>query len=269
MPRPRLNSRQRRWLNNFKSQYPWYQVREIRSDLDGDRIVLLEGTEDLPLPLVPEFVNAVAGYRLHTLEIKLRKYGDARYSSNDSFITIYPHCNIGEKQTNNQQFGQLSLPIPAAVLEVPQAINPVVVEWKPQQKVKPKPGIQLSLPVVGLEAKVFRLRQEKRPHLPPVSTQELLAEKVSTWSQRDRAEVELPQVMVDLLLAQGADDEEWQSAIDLFGVIGMPGAMSYIEAIPYLRKCKGKPISTAAASAAVVPELARAKTTNIAVKALS
>lgn len=268
MARPRLNKKQNGWLSKFLSEYPWYKLRQIRPDLDSDRIIVLEGTERLPLPLIPEFENAVAGYRLHTLEIKLRKYGDARYSSKHSCITVYPHCNIGKKHSSNQQFGQLSLPIPAAVLEVPQVVNPVIVTWIPKQKLKPKQGIQLSLPVMGLEAKVFELRQAKRPHRPPVSSQELLAEKVFYWSKRERKEVELPQVMVDLLTDQNADDDEWQSAIDLFGVVGLFGAMTYIEGIPYLRKTKGLPISTAAESAAV-PVVTKAHSNSVQVKVFS
>lgn len=268
MTRPRLNKKQNSWLNNFKSQYPWYKLREIRADLDNDRIVVLEGTKRLPLPLIPEFADAVAGYRLHTVKVKLRKYGDARYSSTHLHETVYPHCNIDQKFRDNQQFGQLSLSIPAAVLEVSQAVNPVIVTWKPKQKLKPKQGIQLSLPVTGLEAKVFELRQGKSPHLPPVSSQELLAEKVFYWSKRERKEIELPQVMVDLLHEQGADSEEWQSAIDLFGVTGLPGAMTYIEGLPYLRKTKGLPISTAAESA-VVPVVTKAKSNSVQVKVSS
>ncbi len=268
MARPKLNKKQRRWLNNFKSQYPWYKVRQIRADLDSDRIVVLEGTERLPLPIIPEFADAVAGYRLHTVKVKLRKYGDARYSSTHLYETVYPHCNIDQKLRDNQQFGQLSLPIPAAVLEVPLAVNPVIVMATPKQKLKPKQGIQLSLSVTGLEAKVFELRLGLSPHLPPVSTQELLAEKVFYWSKRERKEIELPQVMVDLLADQNADDEEWQSAIDLFGVVGLFGAMTYIEAIPYLRKTKGLPISTAVESAAV-QVVTKAKSDSVQVKVFS
>ncbi len=263
MTRPRLNKKQRRWLSKFLSEYPWYKLRQIRPDLDSDRIIVLEGTERLPLPIIPEFADARPGYRLHTLKVKLRKYGDVRYTIKHSYITVYPHCNINSRQqTNTQLLGQLSLPIPDAVLEVTKAVNPVVVEWKPKQKLKKKRGVQLSLPVTGLEAKVFELRQNKSPHLPPVSTQELLAEKVSTWSKRERKEIELPQVMVDLLHEQGADSEEWQSAIDLFGVVGLFGAMTYIEGIPYLRKTKGFPISTAAESAAV-PVVTKAKSNSV------
>lgn len=266
MARPRLNKKQRHWLNNFLSQYPWYEKRQIRADLDGDRIIVLEGTERLPLPIVPEFADAVAGYRLHTIKVKLRKYGDPRYTATHSYITVYPHCDLNSRQHSNTQLsGQMSLSIPDTVLELPQAVNPIIVTWKPKQKLKPKQGIQLSLPVTGLEAKVFELRQEKRPYLPPVSTQELLAEKVFYWSKRERKEIEVPQVMVDLLHEQGADSEEWQSAIDLFGVVGLPGAMIYIEGIPYLRKTKGLPISMAAESTAVAV-VTKAKATNVTVK---
>lgn len=158
---PQLNSKQRRWLSKFLSEYPWYELRKVREGLGGDRIVVLEGTERLPLPIVPEFVGALPGYRLHTLEVKLRKYGDSRLTAAHSCQTIYPYCDVEGQQKNTELLGQLSLPIPDAVLEIPQATNPVVVTWKPKQKVNPKPGIQLSLPVTGLEAEVYRLRQEK------------------------------------------------------------------------------------------------------------
>lgn len=265
----KLNPRQRRWLNNFLAEYPWYKLREIRSGLDSDRIVVLEGVERLPLPIIPEFADALPGYRLHTLEVKIRKYGDPRKTAEHSYTTVYPHSDLDSKTTKLEQKGQLSLPLPGIVLEVSEPANPVVVNWKPKQKAKPKQGIQLSLPVTGIEVKVFQLRQEKYPHLLPISSQELLAKKVNTWSQRDRTEVELPQVLIDLLMAVAADDDEWQSAIDLFGVIGLPGAILYVDGIPYLRKCSGKQISTAQASAAVVPSKAWSKATNVGVKAFN
>ncbi len=129
MARPRLNSKQRRWLSKFLSEYPWYEVREIRPGLDSDRIVVLEGTEQLPLPAVPEFASALPAYRLHSLEIKLRKYGDARKSAEYSCTTVYPHSALDSKTTTPELLGQLSLPIPAAVLEIPEPVNPVVVTW--------------------------------------------------------------------------------------------------------------------------------------------
>lgn len=266
MARPRLNPRQKKWVSNFLSEYPYYKLRGVHEGLSGDRYLLLDGTERLPLPFVPELVDAHPGYRLHTLRVQLRVYGDPRKTATHLYETVYPHCNIDQKLRDNQQSGQLSLSIPAAVLEVPLAVNPVIVNWKPKQKLKPKQGIQLSLPVTGLEALVFELRQGKRPYLPPVSSQEVLAEKVFYWSKRDRSEIELPQVMVDLLVSQNADDEEWESAIDLFSVVGLLGAMTYIEGIPYLRKTKGLPTSTAVESAAV-PVVTKAKATNVTVKA--
>lgn len=166
MTRPRLNPRQKKWLSKFLSEYPWFKLRQVHEGLSGDRYLLLEGIERFPLPLVSELVDAHPGYRLHTLRVQLRVYGDPRKTAIHLYETVYPHCNIDDKLIHNQQSGQLSLSIPAAVLEVPQAVNPVIVNWKPKQKLKPKQGIQLSLPVAGLEAKVFGLRLELRPYLP-------------------------------------------------------------------------------------------------------
>lgn len=252
MAKPRLNKPQKRWLQCFLSQYPYYKLCKILEGLSQDRILILEGREILPLPLIPEFIGASPSYRLHTLEVKIRVYGDARLSATHTVETIYPHCNIGAKITCNQTEGQLSLSL-ATALEIPPPINPVIVNWKPKGKAKAKSGIQLSLPVTGLEAKLFALRQQTRPHLPPISAQELAQEKVATWSARDRTEVELPLVIIDLLLAHNADEDEWQSAIDLFGVIGLAGVLRYIEGLPIFRQHLNKQVSTAKASAQVKP----------------
>ena len=203
MNNPRLNTRQKVWLKSFLSQYPYYKVRRITEGLSGDRYLLLEATEDLPLPLIPEFDGATSGYRTSTLKIQLRIYGDVRRTAIHNVKTVYPHCNIGDKLNSSTKEGQLSLSL-STVLDIPPPVNPVIVTWKPKGKARAKDGVQLSLPVTGLEAKLFSLRQQARPSLPPVSSQELLAEKVSTWNARDRKEVEVPQVIVDLLLAQNA-----------------------------------------------------------------
>lgn len=252
MANPRLNKRQRTWLNNFLAKYPYYELQRMYAGLDGDRILFLEGSETLPLPLIPEFVGAIPGYRLHTLQAKIRKYGDPRQTSLHEVTTVYPHCNIGDKITNIEREGQLSLSIPTA-LEIPEPINPVIVVQKPKGKARAKSGVQLSLPVTGLEAKLFALRQQARPHLPPISAQELAQEKVSTWSMRDRKEVELPQIVVDLLLAQNATEDEWQSAIDLFPYIGLSSTIGFVEAIPAFRQHLNKQVSMAAESAQVKP----------------
>jgi hypothetical protein len=249
---PRLNKPQKLWLKSFLSQYPYYKVRRITEGLSGDRYLLLEGTEDLPLPLIPEFNRATSGYRMHTLRVQLRIYGDVRRTSSHEFKTIYPHCAIGDKITTSVKEGQLSLSL-STVLDIPEPVNPVVVNWKPKRKAVAKLSIQLSLPVAGLAAKLFSLRQQARPHLPPVSSQELLAEKVRTWNARDRKEVEVPQVILDLFLAQNATEDEWESAIDLFGVIGLSSTINYIESLPVFRQHFGTTASTAAVSAKVEP----------------
>lgn len=265
MVNPRLNTRQKTWLKNFLAKYPYYKKQRIWEGLSGDRYLLLEGAERLPLPLIPEFVGASPGYRLHTLQVQLRIYGDPRKTSLHTVETVYPHCNIGDKITCNQTEGQLSLSLSTA-LEIPSPINPVIVTWKPKSKARAKSGVQLSLPITGLEAKLFALRQQARPHLPPISAQELAQEKVSTWSARDRTEVELPLVIIDLLRSHNADEEESQSAIDLFGVIGLASTINYVESLPVFRQHFNKPVSTAAASAAV-PVAEATKANNITVKA--
>ena len=254
MSNSRLNARQKVWLKSFLSQDPYYKVRRITEGLSGDRFLLLEKTEDLPLPLIPEFNEAISGYRMHTLRVQLRIYGDVRRTSTHEFKTIYPHCHIGDKITSNVKEGQLSLSL-STVLDIPPPVNPVVVTWKPKGKARAKIGTQLSLPLVGLEAKLFSLRQQARPHLPPVSSQELLAEKVLTWNARDCKEVEVPQVILDLLLAQSATTGEWESATDLFGVIGLSSTINYVESLPIFRQHFGKTASAAAASAQVQPSV--------------
>ncbi len=254
MANSRLNKRQKVWLKSFLSQHPYYKVRRITEGLSGDRYLLLEAMEDLPLPLIPEFDGATSGYRTSTLKIQLRIYGDVRRTAIHNVKTVYPHCNINDKITSSAKEGQLSLSL-STVLDIPAPVNPVVVTWKPKGKARAKDGTQLSLPVTGLEAKLFSLRQQARPDQPPASAQELLAEKVRTWNARDSREVELPQVILDLLLAQSATPDEWESAIDLFGVIGLASTINFIESLPVFRQHFNRAASTAAASLKVQPSV--------------
>lgn len=264
MTKPRLNPKQKAWLKTFLFRHPYYKLERVCEDLDG-RILVLSGTETLPLALIPEFAEAVPGYRTHTLRIKIRKFGDVKLTATHNVKTIYPHCHIDDKIATSVQEGQLSLSL-STVLNIPEPVNPIIITRKPKRKARVKVGIQLSLPITGLEAKLVALRQQARPHLPPVSSEELLAEKVKTWNARDRREVEVPQVILDLLLAQNATEDEWESAIDLFGVIGLASTIRFIEGLPELRQHFNKSASTAAASAAV-PVAEATKATNITVKA--
>ncbi len=149
----RLNPRQRSWLKSFLSQYPYYKLRRISEGLGGDRFLLLEGMESLPLPMIPEFAEATAGYQWHRLSVQIRVYGDARKTAIHNVSTVYPHCDIGDRMTDSNREGQLALSI-ATVLDIPAPINPVIVNWKPKGKARAKLGVQLSLPVSGLEAKL-------------------------------------------------------------------------------------------------------------------
>ena len=116
---------------------------------------------------------------------------------------------------------------------------------------------------------MFALRQSKRTPMPPVSSQELLAEKTATWDYSDNREVELPQVVIDLLLAHAANDEEWQNAIDLYPIVRLTSVMKYIDGLPSLRQYSGTPVSMAVVSAAVAGAHNKVKTTAVALKALS
>lgn len=94
MARPRLNPPQKAWLNKFLSEHPEYKLREVWSGLDGERHLLLEGLEWLPMPLISEFTNANPGYRWHTLTLQLRKFGDPRKTATHTYTTVYPHCDL-------------------------------------------------------------------------------------------------------------------------------------------------------------------------------
>ncbi len=83
----------------------------------------------------------------------------------------------------------------------------------------------------------------------------------SPWDWRNNTEVELPQVVIDLLLAQRANDQEWQNAIDLYQFVGLSSVMNYIDGLPSLRQYFGTTTATVARVSAAVAALAKAKTT--------
>lgn len=233
MSKARLNKKQQQWRDRFLTKYPYYRVRNIYEDLSGDRVILFEGTEHLVAPLVIDYEGEYPVWIHHKLKVKLRVFGDPRMSAD------YQWEIATSKDVWIPSSGQLVLPIEQA-LAIPKPTNPVIVAWKPK-KGREKKDIQLSMPVFGVEAELFQYRLKYHPHLPPTSSQEILAEKITTWSMRDRQKVELPQAIADVLRAMGANDEEWQDAIDLFGVAGMPCAMEYAQALPSFRRWKGQP----------------------------
>lgn len=233
MSKARLNKKQQQWRDRFLAKYPYYRIQNVYEDLDGDRIILFEGTEHLEVPLVIGYEGEYPVWIHHKLKVKLRKYGDPRYSADYQ-------CEIAtSKDVWKPKTGQLVLPIQQA-LAIPKPTNPVIVTWKPKKE-REKKDIQLSMPVFGVEAEVFKYRLKYRPHLTPTSSQEILAEKITTWSMRDSREVELPQAIADVLRFMYASDEEWQFAIDLVEVAGMPCAMEYAQALPSFRRWKGQP----------------------------
>lgn len=72
-------------------------------------------------------------------------------------------------------------------------------------------------------------------------------------------------MVVDLLLAQAATDDEWHNAIDLYQIVGLSAVMKYIDGLPSVRQY----FQTAGtvATAAVIPTQIKTKTTAVLVKA--
>jgi hypothetical protein len=81
MAKPKLNPRQKRWLNKFLKEHPEYKLREVWDGLGGDRYLRLEAIEWLPMPSILEFADATPGYRSSTLIAQLRKYFARKFST--------------------------------------------------------------------------------------------------------------------------------------------------------------------------------------------
>lgn len=252
MAKARLNKKQRNWVNKFLDEHPYLRVDDIYDTLaDNDRMVCFAGWQRLVCPNIPGYKGEYPAFLSHNLKVVLRKYGDPRKTSEHKVEVVYQEMD----STNPFQEEQISLQIASAINSIPKVNNPVIAVWKPSKPVAPKLGTQLSLPVSGIEAELFKLRQQKRPYLPPASSQEILAEKVLTWNARDKREVELPQVIIDMLNSQGANDAEWESAMDLYEIAGLSCAMDYAVGLPVFRRLKGQPeVSLVQQSASVQPE---------------
>ena len=87
-----LNTKQKLWLKSFLAQYPYYKLRRITEGLGGDRVLLLEGMESLPLPLIREFEGARSGYRFHTLSCN-RLLEKMYYFIDSISFTLFPIVN--------------------------------------------------------------------------------------------------------------------------------------------------------------------------------
>ncbi len=106
MAKPRLNKKQRAWLENFKQKHPGTRITNLYEGLSGDRIVTLEWTESLPKIQLPNITNSGSGWISHTLKAKLRVFGDLRHQAEYQYQVVYPHCEIDDntKQSSSRPF---------------------------------------------------------------------------------------------------------------------------------------------------------------------
>jgi hypothetical protein len=124
---------------------------------EGHRIVVIEWQTSIIPPLLSGKERG-GGWISHKLIVKLRVFGDPRYSGDYTTRITYPHCSIEEMQI--VQEGQLSLPISELAL-LPPCTNPVVVKYKPRNTKALRQAIQQSLPLFDASAKLHFIATEK------------------------------------------------------------------------------------------------------------
>lgn len=260
MTKAKLNKKQRSWRNKFISEHPNASVRAITADLSGSRILTIDWQEFIDIPKLQGCTDQGCGWIQHQLTVKLRVFGDARYTADHKAKVVYPHCHLNYRGIVLD--GQLSLPIPQ-LTEFPLPQNPVVVKHKKRQPRKPKPiSIQHRLPLDGIEARLLSIHLNKGHQLQ--SSQTLMAEKVSYWSLEQRRQINLPQAIIDLLTDAKSTHEEWENAVLLYQVAGLSGVLAFIEGLPIFRI--KTTISTVAESLSSHPLVKAKKVTTTRVK---
>lgn len=262
MTKAKLNKKQRAWRDKFLLEHPNASVRDIRADLSGDRILTIDWQESIDIPKFQGCTDQGCGWIQHQLTVKLRVFGDARYTANHAAKTVYPHCGLNYQRIVLD--GQLSLPIPQ-LAELPLPQNPVVVKYRKRQPRKAKLiSIQHRLPLDGIEARLFAIHLEKGHQLQ--SSQTLMAKKVSYWSLEQRRQINLPQAIVALLTETGATYEEWENAVLLYQVAGLSGVLAFVEGLPIFRKLNNTTASPVSKSLASHQLVKAEKVTKVSVK---
>lgn len=251
MPKPRLNKKQRKWVEKFKEYHPGTKISEIYEDLLGDRILILEWIEKLPQTLLPDCTDQGSGWIFHSLKVKLRIFGDPSYDAEHQYNTIYPHCDINYSIQLDKQ-GQFSLELPQLLnLKLPQ--NPVKLRAKRPlpNSVKHSKSLQLKLPISGIAFQLHQINLTKGGQI--TSEQELLLETVVYRNLDTGKEIHLPAAIIEILKNKQASPNEWENAIDLYQVAGAKGILAYLEGLDNLRqhfgtnqrlKVKSKEITT-------------------------
>jgi hypothetical protein len=228
--KPRLNKKQKDWVNKFIACRPHAKVTNIYEGLSGDRVVTIEWSEDSPLSILSAN-SYVRGQIFHQVRVKLRKFGDPRSSADYSYRIIAP-----QKHTTTYQLqGQLSLEIPQ-IYNVQTPNNPVLLPKKHCQERNKNPSktIQHSLPLSGITAQLHRINLSKTGEV--LSERELLSETVIYHDSATGLSIHLPAAVVAILQDKQASPKEWSDAIALYQVGGPTCVMQYLEGLDALRE---------------------------------
>ncbi|RUS92897.1 hypothetical protein DSM106972_097920 [Dulcicalothrix desertica PCC 7102] len=232
--KPKLNKKQRTWVEKFQEQHPGAKVKDIWQGLSGDRIVTIEWTEDLPVVQLPNSTDRGSGWIFHTLRVKLRVFGDPRCKPDYKYHIIYPHCTL-DVNVKLAPCGQLSLEISQLLnIEIPQ--EPVKIKSKrrlstPTKRQKPT---QLKLPLFNVAAQLHQINTSKGFEV--TSEQELLLETVVHHDLDTGNQIQLPAAVVSILKNKKASLQEWENAISLYQVAGSTALMTYLEGLDSIRQ---------------------------------
>lgn len=237
MAKPRLNKKQRAWLENFKQQHPGTRITNLYEGLSGDRVLTLEWTTSLPSIQLPHISDSGSGWIFHTLIVKLRVFGDLRHQAEHQYRIVYPHCQLdcNIKFSSN---GQLSLPF-GQLLNIPVPKTPVKFKPKKRRATYPKQHrpSQLKLPLFGVAYQLHQINLSQGCQV--TSEQELLLETVAHLDLETGKEIKLPAAIAKILNDKKASLKEWENAIALYQVAGPSGLTAYLQGLDSLRSYFG------------------------------
>lgn len=232
--KPKLNKKQRTWVEKFQEQHPGAKVKDIWEGLSGDRIVTIEWTEDLPVVQLQNSTDKGSGWIFHTLRVKLRIFGDPRCKPNYEYRIIYPHCALDE-DIKTAPCGQLSLEI-SQLLNIKLPQEPVKIKTKRRLStpIQRRKATQLKLPLFNVAAQLHQINTSKS--LEVINEQELLLETVVHHDLDTGKQIKLPAAIVSILKDKKASLQEWENAISLYQVAGSTALLTYLEGLDSIRQ---------------------------------
>ncbi|KYC34681.1 hypothetical protein WA1_50690 [Scytonema hofmannii PCC 7110] len=218
--KPKLNKKQRAWVNKFIASRPNSRLTNIIEGLSGDRIVIIEWWSRTNAVILDSH-TLIEGSLSYRIEVKLRRCGVPRHTAVFEYKIKQPE----KKSVPYHLWGQLSLYIPQCYA-VRTPTNPIVVKLKREIKTKKlKKFVQHTLPLEGISAELHQINI--RHGGIPKSKQELLAETTSYLDVNTNKEVVLPSAIVQILQEKQASLDEWESAISLYQV-GSPSCVLHL-----------------------------------------